>query len=118
MNRWVILIEKEPSAEILELLPRLKKTIEDTQAAVKARNDATSSTVFHRDRTIEAFIAEVNTFCTRHYASLLTVSQDNRIPKNWADIFFRPTQVSSLTDENLPGMQKAHLAILNTKGPN
>jgi hypothetical protein len=115
MNRWVILIEKEPSAEMLEILPRLKKAIEDTQAAVKARNEASSGTALHRVRTIEAFIAEVNTFRTRLYASLLTVSQDNRIPKNWADIFFRPTQVSTLTDENLTGMQKALLVILNTK---
>ena len=91
MTRWVTLIEKEPSAEMLEILSRLKKAIEDTQAAVKARNEAESGTAIHRVRTIEALIAEVNTFRTKRYASLLTFSQDNRIPKNWAYIFFRPT---------------------------
>ena len=113
---WISLLEKETSAEMQELVPRIKKAIDDTHAAVKARNEATSATAVHRVRTIEPFITEVNAFRTRHYANLLTVTQDNRLPKSWADIFFRPLSLSISVDENLPGMSSALLTVLNAKG--
>jgi hypothetical protein len=116
MEPWISLLEKETSAEMQELVPRIKKAIDDTHAAVKARNEAASATAVHRVRTIEPFIMEVNAFRTRHYANLLTVTQDNRLPKSWADIFFRPLSTSISVDENLPGMSSALLTVLNAKG--
>lgn len=116
MEPWISLLEKETSAEMQELLPRIKKAIDDTDSAVKTRNEAASTTAVHRVRTIEPFITEVNAFRTRHYANLLTVTQDNRLPKSWADIFFRPLSPSISVDENLPGMFSALLTVLNAKG--
>jgi hypothetical protein len=116
MQSWITLLEKETSTEMLDLLPRLKKAIDDTASAVKARDEAISATAVHRVRTIEPFITEVNAFRTRNYANLLTVTQDNRLPKSWADIFFRSPSPSIPSDENLPGMSSALLTVLDTKG--
>jgi hypothetical protein len=116
MEPWITLLEKETSPELLELLPRLRKAIDDTDSAVKARNEAASATAVHRVRTIELFITEVNAFRTRLYANLLTITQGNRLPKSWADIFFRPLSPSVASDENLPGMSSALLMVLETKG--
>jgi hypothetical protein len=115
MKPWITLLEKETSPELQELLSRLKQAIDATDAAVKARNDASSETAVHRVRSIEPFINEVNESRTRLYANLLTVSQDNRLSKSWADIFFRPTPPSTPTGDDRSGMERALLALIKAK---
>jgi hypothetical protein len=116
MKSWITLLEKETSAELQEFLPRLNAAITDTEAAVKKREDAAKETAIHRVRVIEPFINEVNTFRTKLYATLLTLSQENRLNKSWADIFFRPAPQSQATDDNIPGLHKALLIQLKTRG--
>jgi hypothetical protein len=116
MKSWITLLEKETSPELQALLPRLKKVIADTDAAVNAREEAARATEIHRVRVIEPFINELNAFRTRLYASLLTLSQDNQLNKSWADIFFRPAPQGQSIDDSIPGLHKALLIQFKTRG--
>jgi hypothetical protein len=116
MKSWIILLEKEASPELQELLPRLKTAIAETEVAVKNRDDAAKETAIHRVRVIEQFINDVNTFRTKLYATLLILTQDNHLNKSWTDIFFRPAPQGQSIDDSIPGLHKALLIQFKTKG--
>jgi hypothetical protein len=115
MRAWLKALASETDKRLLVFLPRLTKALQEADAALKAREDAQATTALHRLRSIEPFIDEVNVFRTKLYANLLTISQENRLPKSWADLFFRPAPQASSTAEGR-GMARALFIVLSSRG--
>jgi hypothetical protein len=115
MRPWLKALESETDKRLLDLLSRLTKALQEADTALQKREDAQAGTALHRLRSIEPFIAEVNVFRTKLYATLLTISQENRLPKSWADLFFRPAPQASPTAE-ARGMARALFIVLSSRG--
>jgi hypothetical protein len=116
MRPWKKALAGESYEPLQLLLARLEGEIKDAETALQKRDDAQSETALHRLKKIEPFIDEVNRFRTELYADLLKLSQQHKLPKTWANLFFRATQAPSASSEELRGLSRALLLLLNKRG--
>jgi hypothetical protein len=112
---WGKALAGETSQDLLELAPRLAEEIEEGDAAIKARADAEEATALHRLRQINPFIDAVNKLRTDTYGKLLQLSQSNNFSRDWADLFFPPSQEPAPKRAEARGMSRALLLILEKR---
>jgi hypothetical protein len=86
---WVDSLCSEPEASLQALGARLRKAIEGADQVLDRRRKAGAARSDHRVREIASLIDDVNSARRSLYGTLTKKAADTRLPRDWADRFFR-----------------------------
>jgi hypothetical protein len=92
VRAWPPSLAGEPEKELKGLGKQLGKSLAAGDEAVKERRAAAGATADHRVRKIVSFVDEVNGVRQSTYGELIKRGQAKKLPKGWAERFFRRTQ--------------------------
>jgi flagellin-specific chaperone FliS len=109
---WADLIRRETDASLLPFAERFADLVSKGKEAVVARAKALVATSEHRTRQINPFIKELNDARTSMHGQLLDLSTTLKVPKSWADTFFRKSAGSSPNKDEARGIAKTIVAVL------
>jgi hypothetical protein len=90
MKGWPTSIQNEPEEQLKAFAVRFTTAMDEGDVALADRVKAAAARVDFRVKVIEPFIDKVNSVRTTLYADLLKRADEKKLPKGWADTFFRP----------------------------
>jgi hypothetical protein len=95
---WVDSLSSEPETALQEFGARLRKVTESGDQVLDRRRKAEAARSDHRVRSITALVEDINNARRSLYGVLTKKAADNRLPRDWADRFFRHTSRDTKTD--------------------
>ena len=95
VKEWPASLQTEPEAELQSLGKQLSANVASGQGSVGERARAQANTADHRVREINSFIDDLNGGRRALYGTLVTRSEQKKLPPKWAERFFRKSATRS-----------------------
>lgn len=106
------LLARETDPELQAFQKRFEAHLEDGYAALKARSQAQTETAAHRANELNALFEGANNFRATTHRTLAEMAQSLRLPKAWAEEFFRKLEGGGPDKAELRGRTQTILGVL------